>query len=413
MGHEVLTCGMRPHLEYHIPQSIITLGELLSQLPGGFTPDRIVWHDHSGPITVLGLEDAEAPCLMYSVDTHHHHLRHAASALGFDHVCVAQRDLMHHFADSQTPTSWLPLWASEYVECSQIKKHGAVFVGTLNAQLNPRRVEFFETLRQMIPIEVLEGHFPSIFPHAEIVLNQTVKGDLNFRVFEAMMCGALLLTERSGNGLLELFEDGTHLVTYTPNDPLDAADKVRTLLSNPTLMRAIAHQGREEILAKHTSLHRAQRLEAILRTLRKRERTPHRHYGAMTNLFSISTSAEQKNMELSGYTSAFALRCALRGLRDGAIPSDFTTSSIINACLRHDILFRDGLGARTISEFADALPDTTIFSLLKLRSLLNSGKEQEARTLALTVHKDICVEDTFLLAEKAATFLIEQLPMKM
>lgn len=410
LGHEVLTCGMRPHLEYQIPQAIITISELLTQLPGGFSPDCIVWLDHSGPITVLGLEDIDVPCLMYSVDTHHHHFRHAASALGFDHVCVAQKDLMHYFADSQTPTSWLPLWASEYVERSDTKKHGAVFVGTLNAQLNPRRVEFFETMRQIIPIEVLEGHFPSIFPHAEIVINQTVKGDLNFRVFEAMMCGALLLTERSGNGLLELFEDGTHIVTYTPNDPHDAADKARSLLANPPLMRTIAQQGRAEILAKHTSMHRAQTLEGILRTLPKRERTPHRHFGAMVNLASISASSEQRNIELSGYASAFALRCALRGLREGAVPSDTTTSHIVNACLRHDLLFRDGLGAQTIGEFADALPQATIFSLLKLRSLLNSGKEREARALAETVHKDIRVEDAFLLAERAATFLIEQLP---
>lgn len=409
----MLTCGMRPHLEHQIPQSIITISELLTQLPGGFTPDCIVWLDHSGPVTVLGLEDVEVPCLLYSVDTHHHHFRHAASALGFDHVCVAQKDLMHYFDDSQTPTSWLPLWASEYVESSETKKYGAVFVGTLNAKLNPKRVDFFETMQRIIPIEVLEGHFPSIFPYAEIVLNQTVKGDLNFRVFEAMMCGALLLTERSGNGLLDLFQDDTHLVTYTPNDPQDAAEKVHYLLSNPARMRLIAQQGRAEILAKHTAMHRAQTLDQILRSLHKRERTPHRHYGAMVNLVSISTTSEQKNMELSAYTSAFALRCALRGLREGAVPSDAATSSIINTCLRHDILFRDGLGAQTIAEFADTLPQATIFSLLKLRALLNSGKDNEARALAQMVHKDIRVEDTFLLAERAATFLIEQLPMKM
>jgi hypothetical protein len=45
LGHDVLTCGMRPHLEYQIRQAIIRIDDLLTQLPGGFTPDRIVWLD--------------------------------------------------------------------------------------------------------------------------------------------------------------------------------------------------------------------------------------------------------------------------------------------------------------------------------------------------------------------------------
>jgi hypothetical protein len=266
-------------------------------------------------------------------------------------------------------------------------------------------------MQRIIPIEVLEGHFPSIFPHAEIVLNQTVKGDLNFRVFEAMMSGALLLTERSGNGLFDLFTDGTHLVTYTAQDPNDAADKVRSLLAQPTLMRTIAQQGREEVLARHTAMQRAQMLEAILLNLSKRERTPQRHYGAMAELLAVSTSSESHAIELSSYCSVLAISSALRALREGAQPSDTSTLRVVSTCLRHDILFRDGLGARTIGEFAEALPHIPIFSLLKLRELLNNGKIQEARSIAELVSKDGKTEDVFLAAERAATLLIEQLPM--
>jgi len=411
LGHDVLTCGMRPHLEYQVRKAIIRIDDLLTQLPGGFIPDRIVWLDNSGANTILGLEDCDIPCVMYSVDTHHHYSRHAASAYGFDHVCCAQKDLLAHFHESLTPTSWLPLWASEHLEPSDQKNFGAVFVGTLNPRLNPARVAFFETMQKIIPIEVLEGHFPSIFPHAEIVLNQTVKGDLNFRVFEAMMSGALLLTERSGNGLFDLFTDGTHLVTYTAQDPNDAADKVRSLLANPTLMRTIAQQGRAEILARHTAMQRAQMLEAILLNLSKRERTPQRHYGAMAELLAMSTSSENRSTVLSNYCSTLAISSALRGLHEGAPPSDSSTLRFVSACLRHDILFRDGLGARAIDEFAEALPHVPIFSLLKLRALLNNGKVHEARTIAELVAKDGKTEDVFQAAERAATLLIEQLPM--
>jgi hypothetical protein len=63
LGHEVLTCGMRPHLEYQIPLPLVTINDLLTQLPNGFRPDRIVWLDNSAPNAVLGLEDCEIPCL--------------------------------------------------------------------------------------------------------------------------------------------------------------------------------------------------------------------------------------------------------------------------------------------------------------------------------------------------------------
>ncbi len=407
----MLTCGMRPHLEHQIQQAFIRIDDLLKQLPGGFAPDRIVWLDNSGANTIIGLEDCEIPCLIYSVDTHHHHVRHTAAAHGFDHVCCAQSDLLARFNESGTPVSWLPLWASEYIEPSDQKRFGAVFVGTLNPQLNPARVAFFEAMQRMIPIEVLEGHFPSIFPHAEIVLNQTVKGDLNFRVFEAMMSGALLVTERSGNGLFDLFTEGTHLITYTPQDPCDAANTVQSLLAQPNRMRTIAQQGRAEILARHTAIHRARLLEEILLNLKKRARTPERHYGAMVDLLVLSSSLQNHALELSGHCSSLAISSALRALREGAQPLGTSTLHIVNTCLRHDILFRDGQGAQAINQYAEALPHISIFSLLKLRSLLNHGRIQEALTVAKLVSKEGKTEDIFSTAERAATLLIEQLPL--
>lgn len=411
LGHEVLTCGMRPHLEHQIRHSIIRIDELLTLLPGGFTPDRIVWLDNSGANTILALEDCEIPCLMYSVDTHHHHIRHAAAASLFDHVCCAQKDLLPLFDESGTPVSWLPLWASEHIEPSAQKRFGAVFVGTLNPRLNPARVAFFESLQKMISIEVLEGHFPSIFPHAEIVLNQTVKGDLNFRVFEALMSGALLITERTGNGLFDLFTEDKHLVTYTPQDPSAAADRVQSMLAQPTLMRTIAQQGRAEVLARHTAMHRARMLAEILLNLNKRVRTPQRHYGAMLELIALSASAENRAVELSCYCSSLAIASALRALHEGAQLSDTHILNIVNACLRHDILFKDGLGAQAINQYAEALPHVSIFSLLKLRTLLNHGKVHEAQAIAKLVSKDGRTEDVFSAAERAATLLIERLPM--
>jgi hypothetical protein len=409
LGHEVLTCGMKPHLEFLITQPVIHIEELLLRLADRFVPDRIIWLDHSGPVTILGLENCDIPKALYSVDTHHHYSRHAAIASCFDHIFVAQRDYINYFSDCGAPVSWLPLWASEYVESSQDKKYGVTFVGTLDRKLNAARVDFFDQMKRLIPIEVLQGHFPSIFPHAEVVLNQTVKGDLNFRVFEAMMCGALLLTERSGNGLLDLFKDGEHLVTYMPRDPQDAADKAATLLSDKSATRRIAAAGRAEVLAHHTAKDRAIIVEQTLRHLESVEKGAKRHIGAMINLLSLSLASEKDSPGLSKSTSSLALEAIKRAQGENHRFTDGDVEQVIKCCLRHDILVGDGAGAKIIEQFSEVFPHAPIFSLLKLRALLNSGLINEATSLSLKIAPSVPSQETFAVAEKAAMILLSNL----
>lgn len=406
MGHTVLTCGTAPHLEHQIPSPVSHIDHILSSLPNGFYPDRIVWLDNSCPVMIMGLEDCDIPILFYSVDTQHHYTLHSHMAPCFDHVLVAQKDYLSRFSIGDTPTQWMPLWAPEYVEASAEKKFGATFVGTLNPNLNPDRVRFFEALGKLVPIHVTQGHYPTIFPHAEIVVNQTVKGDLNFRVFETMMCGALLLTEKTENGLLEIFADNTHLVTYTSRDPHDAAEKVRSLLADLPRARSIAEAGRAEVLARHTMRHRALTLEEILRSLTKRARSPLRHFGYLMNTSLISELCERANPAVSTEVAALSLDYAARALREGAIPDSLMTGQIIRACIRHDRLIGGPRGAAVIDAYAHALPSHFLFSLLKVRHLLNQGKRSEAHELAASISSHP-VEETFSTAEHAVSLIMQ------
>ena len=57
------------------------------------------------------------------------------------------------------------------------------------------------------------------------VFNRSIRNDVNMRVFEALACGSLLLTnDLRDNGEAELFQDDVHLATYTcPEELLDKA----------------------------------------------------------------------------------------------------------------------------------------------------------------------------------------------
>ncbi|MFN8542698.1 MAG: glycosyltransferase [Candidatus Binatia bacterium] len=265
-GHEVVCWGPYPHCDLRAPEAVVSLPEVLAALPSGWAPDAILLGDDSRSLLVLGLEDAPCPTVLLSVDTHHHAWWHAPLAAAHDVAFVAQKEFLDGFVAAGVPDAcWLPLWAPDDVAAPQrVPAHAVAFVGSLDPTLHPERVAFLRAVGARLPLTAQQGDWRSVFGASRIVLNQTIKGDLNFRVFEALASGAMLLTERTGNGLLELFGDGEHLVTY-PRGDVDAAAALaaRYLADEPARAR-IAARGRHAVLAAHCEMHRAATVVAAL-----------------------------------------------------------------------------------------------------------------------------------------------------
>jgi spore maturation protein CgeB len=78
------------------------------------------------------------------------------------------------------------------------------------------------------------------------------------RVFEAMACGALVLSDRQRD-VLGLFCEGEHMACF--EDAAELAEKVGYYLDHPDERRRIARQGMEAVLRDHTY---KKRLEALL-----------------------------------------------------------------------------------------------------------------------------------------------------
>ncbi|MBX7144242.1 MAG: glycosyltransferase [Oligoflexia bacterium] len=380
-GHEVISCGNSDHLDFRLQNPLIHINEVLAGLPNGFRPDRILWLDNSSPVMITGLEDCDIPALFYSVDTHHHVGFHKYLGHLFDYALVAQRDYIQSFRDVGVEPEWMPLWASRLPDASLEKKHGAVFVGTLNPKLNPERVAFFDQLKHQAPIMVMSGAWPLIFPFSEIVINQTVKGDLNFRVFEAMGSGCMLLTERSGNGLLDLFQEGQHLVTYEKNNVADAAQKIREYLGDLPRARRIAQQGREEIVLRHTQRVRAERVEQILKGLSKRK-SNQRYLAAMSNLVTLGRVFLGIEASLAARCYQQALSCADKAILAGEPMGQELACYAIHAALQFDGLAHAVVGDTLLYRLQEANQALGILALACIRSHLNRGRQAEAQALS-------------------------------
>lgn len=405
-GHEVLSCGLADGLDRKLPMTLQHINKVIEEL-APFQPELIIWHDNSAPLMLLGFEETQIPTIFYSVDTHHHAYVHKYMSLVFDLTLVAQKDYFPKFTQLGVDPIWFPLWASRSAEVSTDKQHQAVFVGTMNPSLNPDRVNFFNQLKEKAPLHIGVGEWWKIFPFSEIVVNQTVKGDLNFRVFEAMISGSLLLTERAGNGLLELFQDKVHLVTYEKNNADDAANAIKELLSDKILCRKIASAGRAEVLQKHTSQARANTLLNLISTLKKRIYRPeNRKYFAAAFVYScLAATLEERDAA----TYARALLCSLtnaeRALGNAENLNDEVACEVVYASIKYDLAFRSQAGAQLIDRLLSSYPACEVLRLAKIRTLLNSGNHSAALDMA----KTFGVEDTnyiFSQAENIVTSIL-------
>lgn len=251
----------------------------------GFTPDVLVVADKSRAPFVLGMEDFPCLTVFYSVDSHIHAWQ-PYYAQGFDACLVSLRDHIPRFAGAFLPAEriwWSPAfaWAEDAPRPDLPRDMDCLFVGTLNADL-PLRAAFLDALGRRLPgLTVTRGNYRALYPRARVVLNHCEHADLNFRVFEAMGCGACLVTPRIGHGLTELFTEGEHMLCYAPDtrdgSPPDAAAMgnavsealahIRFLLAHPQRAARMGQAALAAVNGGHRALHRARAFTGHVREL--------------------------------------------------------------------------------------------------------------------------------------------------
>lgn len=379
-GDKVYTVGFGDHFDYHLDE-ITHINSVLKKLPQSFgTPDVIVCFDNSSPIYVFGLEDINIPTFFYAVDTHQHLELHTYLSNCFDHMTIAMKDYLSHIHENGCKdVDWLPLWASKVVDASDEKKYGAVFVGTLNKDLNPGRVAFFEKLCKETDVLCKQGAWWEIFPYSEIVINQTVKGDLNFRVFEAMGTGALLLTEKTPNGLFDIFEDKKHLVTYTKDDVKEAKEIIEYYLSHTDEARQIARAGREEIFKHHLPRHRADWIKAKFNNLPKRN--SNRKYISMAfNFFHLFLSCQKLKNDMGLLFLQIAMNYVRKSKDANEIYNDDDLFLLLKVCVNTDFIFKNSENTKILYDFnIDRLTQNA--KTYDAWKFINQGNVEEAKKI--------------------------------
>lgn len=212
------------------------------------------------------LRTLPCPSICYLIDVHLGLEARLAYARYFDHVFIAQRDYLGSFAAlPHQSVHWLPLACDPEVhfEPGQERVYEVGFVGNVGKPNSGRHATLTRVLEAFQTNNTARRYSPRemgyVYSRSKIVVNKSINGDVNMRVFEGLASGALLLTDRIANGLDEIGTDGEHFVTY--ESAADAVDKVRHYLAHEQAREEIARRGQQRVFERHSYRHR---LDAML-----------------------------------------------------------------------------------------------------------------------------------------------------
>lgn len=206
------------------------------------------------------LDERITPLTYWAIDTHLTPGQCVTKARNASKVYAAQKAGARYLAEVlEREVEWLPLAHSPKIH--NLNRtipgntiHDVVFVG--NVSMSPiftERRELLDKMFKAVPNflfirNVDRRMVVESYVNSQIILNKSVKGDLNMRVFEGMASGRMLLTDRV-EGLEDLFVDGQDLVLYDSAD--DAIDKAQYFLSHPELCNTIGLNGAKAV-TKHS-----------------------------------------------------------------------------------------------------------------------------------------------------------------
>ena len=213
----------------------------------------------------------------YLVDSHlHFSTWHKYFAQLFDIVFFAQKKYAQKARKLGINAFWLPLYCDSKIDTNLNldRIYDIGFVGTKNFLHNPRRSFYLWLLERIYKTKIGQNTFgekkAKILNQSKIAFNISIDKDLNFRTFESMACGAMLLTDKQ-DSMSVFFKNGKHLIIY--KNIFEALKLANYYLKNEKRRQKIAKEGQNEAAKNHSSDKRAEKITRIInKELKKSKR---------------------------------------------------------------------------------------------------------------------------------------------
>ncbi|HVM63759.1 MAG TPA: glycosyltransferase [Acidimicrobiales bacterium] len=230
--------------------------------------DALVWVESGMLSYPLGTERSETPTAGYVIDVHLHAAQSRAVASLFDLVLVAQRDYLPALAEVHPNVHWLPLAAPRaFLDLPRRAVFPVSFVG--NVVPGTLRERALRAINAAVPMnDWRRSHsideLGATYASSRLVINPPAHGDVNMRFFEALACGALVVTPPLANGLCMLAREGEDYYTVDLEDESFVASVLDLLATADFEVRGEA--ARALVRDRHTYHRRVSEIASLLAT---------------------------------------------------------------------------------------------------------------------------------------------------
>lgn len=232
----------------------------------GLRPDIVLQDERLAPRVLLkGLEKIGCPTIFWSLDPHLNSYWQAPYAALFDAVAVTQKDWVAPLREAGSPArtvEWIT-WSATPAPWTPFARrtHAAAFVGRMSRH-RPVRQMFAEFLTARFPLrletDIAHELVQQVYVQARLAPNESIRGEINQRLFTAAGAGCLVLEPGLDNGLEELFEPGKEIATYA--DAMELAEAMAHFTACPDQAERMGRAARARVSREHRPAHRVEAL---------------------------------------------------------------------------------------------------------------------------------------------------------
>lgn len=229
-GHEIQTLGLDDGADHAFAPDE-TAEAVVARVARDWPPDLLLCGCPEMHPPPLAVECCPIPTVACISDWNLHHPQLAWNLARFDLVLgdlPASRGLA---VPDATIRHWAPLYSHRpaiHRDLGRARDLDVVFAGSLNHALHPRRAQALaqvaaQSARWRVRIEtgLPPADYAALMNRARIVLNHSVRGEMNLRCFEAPACGALLFVEEDNAEVGQWLAPDRECVLYTPENLLE------------------------------------------------------------------------------------------------------------------------------------------------------------------------------------------------
>ena len=253
-----------------------------------FKPDLLVQREKLGPrIFLRDLEKVTSCCkVFWAVDSHLNSNWHTLYARLFDVLLTPHPSIFKRDPNFQKlPPIYnfpFPGIKRDFVEFDQ-RPNKLAFVGRINDERRQRQT-FAKYLQRFNCLfrECAFNEMLDLYSQTQILPNESIAQEFNFRIMEGASCGCCVLTEDIGDDLAANFVPGQEVLTYKHIQELD--ELIKFCLAKPKIAAAIGRAAWQKVQQAHLPEARRDTLFKVVQ-----EATQHDGKDDLAN-FALATS---------------------------------------------------------------------------------------------------------------------------